>query len=173
MKKEKDIISTEHRSNGLLSFSADISDFAAKLLGKHGLIEMKLLTNWKNIAGDNLAKYSVPDKIVFHKDKRDEGILYLIVSNGAYALEISHKSPLILEKINTFFGYKAITQIKITQNESSFSYLDETKFDDNQNKKLVSEEEQNYINQITQDIKNTDLRERLRSLGKNIYKQNK
>ena len=170
MKKEKDIINKEHNSNGLMPFSANISSFAAKLLGKQGLIEMKVLTSWKSIVGDELAKYSLPDKISFKKDSRDNGVLHLIVSNGAFALEIGHKTPLILEKINMFFGYNAVAKIKIIQNESSYSFI-ETKFEDNDDKKLVSAKEQNYINQITEDIKSPELKERLRSLGESIFKQ--
>ena len=67
MKKEKNIINEEHRSNGLTPFSSDITDFAAKLLGKQGLIEMKILTAWGSIVGDDLAAYSIPEKISFSK----------------------------------------------------------------------------------------------------------
>ena len=104
MKKEKDIINPEHRSGGLMPFSADLSDFAAKLLGKQGLVEMKILTSWKSIVGDELAQYSLPERISFKKNERSEGVLHLIVSGGAFALEISHNTPTIIEKINTFFG---------------------------------------------------------------------
>ena len=112
MKKEKNIISEEHRGNGLNPFSADISNFAAKLLGKKGVIEMKILSEWKNIVGQDLAEHSLPEKISFAKDQRDNGVLHLAVTSGAFAIEISHNTPLILEKINTYFGYKAVTKIK-------------------------------------------------------------
>lgn len=172
MKKEKNIISQEHRSGGLTQFSADISGLAAKLLGKHGLVEMKILTSWKNIVGQELAQYSLPEKISFKKDSRDDGVLHLIVSNGAFAVEIGHKTPIILEKINTFFGYNAVSKIKIIQNESAPYCFTETKYDDNENKKLVSSEQQNYINQITEDIKNEELKERLKKLGESILAHN-
>ena len=98
--------------------------------------------------------------------------MHLFVLNGAFAIEIGHKIPIILEKINTFFGYNAVSQIKITQNESAFCNINDTKFEDNKNKKLVSSEQQNYIKQITEDIKNPELKKRLISLGLNIFKNN-
>lgn len=172
MKKEKNIISEEHRGDGLSAFAADISNFAAKLLGKKGLVEMKILTSWKSIVGERLAQYSLPEKISFKKDERDNGVLHLMVANGAFAVEITHNTTLILEKINVFFGYNAVSKIKIIQNESSF-YETDNKFNEyKEDKKLVSPEQQNYIKQITENIKNPDLKERLRSLGENIFKQN-
>ena len=173
MKKEKNIINEEHKSTGLTPFAVDLTDFASKLLGKQGLVEMKILTAWNSIVGDDLAKYSIPEKISFVKDNRDNGILHLVVANGSYALQIGHKTTIILEKINTFFGYKAVSQIKISQNEAPFYHHEETIFEDKTNKKLVSDQEQNYIVEITKDVKNSELKKRLQSLGENIFKQNK
>ena len=68
MKKEKNIISTEHKSNGLTSFSSEVSALASKLLGKSGLIEMNILTSWKSIVGEELAQYTLPQKIDFKKE---------------------------------------------------------------------------------------------------------
>lgn len=173
MKKEKNIINEEHKSAGLTPFAVDISDFATKLLGKKGLCEIKILTAWNSIVGDDLAKYSVPERIYFAKGKRDNGILHLVVANGSYALQIGHKTTIILEKINTFFGYNAVSQIKISQNEAPFHHHEETIFEDKANKKLVSDQEQNYIIEITKDVKNLELKKRLQSLGENIFKQDK
>ena len=50
---------------------------------------------------------------------------------------------------------------------------EETNFDDNENKKLVSDEQQNYIHKITEDVKNPELKEKLVSLGKQILTHNK
>ena len=172
MKKEKNIINEEHRGNGLNSFSADISSFAAKLLGKKGMMEMKILSEWTDIVGEELAKHSLPEKISFAKDARDNGVLHLIVSSGAYALEISHITPMILEKINVYFGYKAVAKIKTIQASAGLNSFLETKFDDKEDKKLVSKEQQTYINKITEDVKNSELKDRLRSLGESIFKHN-
>ena len=96
MKKEKNLISAEHRSNGLNSFSSDISALASKLLGKAGLVEMKILTSWKSIVGEELAQHTLPQKIDFKKDARDNGTLFLLTQSGAFALEIGHRTPVIL-----------------------------------------------------------------------------
>ena len=173
MKKGKNIISKEHRCDGLMPVSSDILSLASKLLGKSGMVEMKILTNWTNIVGEQLAKYTLPQKIDFKKNTRDNGTLYLLTQSGAFAIEIGHQTPVILEKINIFFGYNAISKIKIIQSDSFSLESDDIKFADIENKKLVSKEEQNYIYEITEDIKNLSLKERLRSLGEKIFKQNK
>ena len=78
MKKVKNIISKERRADGLLPFSVDIFNLGAKLLGKQGLMEMNLLTSWKNIVGDELSQYSMPEKISFKKGMRTDGTLHLM-----------------------------------------------------------------------------------------------
>ena len=131
-----------------------------------------LFQNWQNIVGEDLAPHSLPERI--DPKKNDEGIATLVicVSSGAFALEFQHKSQIIIEKINTFFGYKAIDKLKIVQN---------TALGDNQNiniadiekKKLVTKDEQNYINSITKEIEDETLKQKLQSLLQTAFSAHK
>ncbi len=173
MKKQKNIVSKEHLCHGLEALSAGMASFVKKLLGNKGLAEIDLIANWKNIAGETLAQYSLPQKIEFKRGTENNGTLCLLVADGAYALEIQHKTPLLLEKINTFFGYQAIAKIKIVQNGSLIHTPSTTDFDDKHEKKLVTKEEENYIQSVTENVQNPDLRNRLKSLGECVFKNNK
>ncbi len=169
MKNKKTIINHEHKAEGLNLLASDMEGLVQKLLGSKGLIQTDILRNWQKIVGENLAHCTLPQKLDFKKDKRDEGTLFLIVSSGALALEVSQKTPIIIEKINTYFGYKAVNHIKIIQQEVFF----EDKIvnvADMQKKKLVTEQEQNYISQISQGVEHEELKARLQSLGESILR---
>lgn len=168
MKKEKDIINHEHTSQGLTSFSEQSQNLIKNLLGKKGLVYIDILKNWSQIVGEDLASHSLPERIDFQKDARTGGTLHLIVSAGAFALEAAHKTPLIIEKINTYFGYNAVDHIKITQSGLTELKNDNINIADIDKKKLVSEDEQNYIDSIVEKIADEDLKQKLRSLAQTI-----
>lgn len=170
-KKQSDIINTERKAEGLTRLSEGIAPLLKKLLGKQGLAEIEILSNWINIVGEEIAEYSLPQKIEFKSGSRNGGILHLIAAGGAFALEIQHKTPIILEKVNTFFGYRAVEKIKIIQNNTFLDTFSDVKNDDKTEKKLVSKEQQTYISGMIKDVQNPDLKARLQSLGESIAKK--
>lgn len=169
---KKNIINTERR-NTLTSLAASISGLAKNLLGGKGIAETELLANWREIAGEELAKNSLPQKISFSADSRNNGTLTLLAANGAAALEIQHKTTLLIDKINTYFGYAAVGKIRVVQNDAFLHTGTAANFEDKNEKKLVTQKEQTYISHITQDIQNPELKARLRSLGESIAKSQK
>lgn len=173
MKKTTDIINHQHTSSGLTSFGANIEDLTKKLLGKNGFLYADILQNWSQIVGEDLASHSFPERIDFSKDMRTNGTLYLQVSSGAFAVEIEHKKPLILEKINTYFGYQAVNQIKIVQNADGFDKKANINIADIEKKKLVSIDEQNYIEAISEGIEDEVLKARLQSLAFSVLSAQK
>lgn len=89
-----------------------LSTIAGKALGKHGLAFGALLTDWASIVGARLADQTSPLKLVFPKGRREEAVLYLRVSSPA-ALLIQHEEPQVLERINAFFGWRAVARLKL------------------------------------------------------------
>lgn len=81
---------------------------------KHGIAESRIITEWPQITGELLAGRTLPTRLSFAKGKRDNGTLHLTVAPG-WALEVQHLEPLILDKIATFFGYRAVAKLHITQ----------------------------------------------------------
>tara|TARA_Y100001960_G_scaffold156032_1_gene164296 strand:+ start:661 stop:1122 length:462 start_codon:yes stop_codon:yes gene_type:complete len=78
---------------------------------KNGFNEVKIFSSWKNIIGSELHSQVKPIKL---KNK----VLHVMVQNSAVATDIAFKSPILIEKINQFFGYKAVE--KITTLQKSF-----------------------------------------------------
>lgn len=165
---KKNIISKEHAALGLTSLSSNIEDIAKKLLGQNGFVEISLLKNWNSIVGANLAQNCLPERIEYKKGERGNGTLILNVSSGAFALEISHLSSIIVEKINTYFGYAAVRNIKIIQNGNLIIHSQNANIADIEKKKLVTQEEQNYIETITQGIEDETLKSKLQSLALSV-----
>ena len=172
MKKEKIQISEERRTQGLSSVSQTILPFAKQILGTKGFVEIDILTGWRDIVGEELAEFSLPQKIDFPRGQKSNGTLHLSVISGAFALEIQHREKYILEKINTHFGYQAVSKIKITQ-DSGFGLEKLDKPDEEKKQITVSKEEENYINDLTSDLNNAELKKILVKLGKSVFNDNK
>jgi hypothetical protein len=81
---------------------------AAKAYRKHGFAESRLLTDWASVVGERLAEVCLPEKLA-----RD-GALSVRVS-PAFALELQHLEPKILERIAGYFGHRAVSRLKLRQ----------------------------------------------------------
>ena len=173
MKEEKIKISDERKTMGLSSLSKTILPFARQILGSRGFVEVDILAGWHEIVGEELAEFCLPQKIDFPRRQKSNGTLYLNVASGAFALEIQHREKFILEKINTRFGYQAVAKIKIVQNSSlTLEKLDKIKKEE-RSETLVSPEEENYINNLAEDLNHSELKEILVKLGKSVFNDNK
>lgn len=81
---------------------------------KHGFAQARLLTQWGEIVGPLLARHSLPTHLRFPAGEHANGQLSVRVES-AFALEFQHLEPVILEKIATYFGYRAVTRLRILQ----------------------------------------------------------
>src|SRR5262245_7657969 len=104
----------ENRTNALLSLAVTLPKVTRRTLGRHGLAEGGLVTDWAAIVGQNIAERSLPLRLSFTGGERREGTLHVRVS-GALALELQHLEPQVLERINGYFGYRAVGRLRIHQ----------------------------------------------------------
>ena len=84
-----------------------------KNLSRLGSIQNHIFFNWAHIAGQ-YADITIPHKIKFGRKKNIDGQITIKVQNG-FGLEVQYAIPLLLDQINTRFGFKAISKIKIIQ----------------------------------------------------------
>jgi hypothetical protein len=96
------------------SLAATLPRVARKVLGRHGLAEGGLITDWPDIVGPAIAERSLPLRLAFAGGERRNGTLLVRVS-GPLALELQHLEPQILERLNGYFGYAAVARLKIQQ----------------------------------------------------------
>jgi hypothetical protein len=66
------------------------------------------------IVGNIYGQHSIPRRLQFPKGQRTEGVL-TVATTGSVALLMQHQVMVILERINTYFGYRAVAAIKFQQ----------------------------------------------------------
>ena len=91
-----------------------ILPFAREALKKRGFSEFRLIEDWPQIVGAQLANVSCPQKISFEMNKKSGGVLHVDVLSAS-ALEFQHMQPVILERIAAYFGYKAVGRMVLHQ----------------------------------------------------------
>ncbi|WP_305095546.1 DUF721 domain-containing protein [Croceibacterium aestuarii] len=83
---------------------------------RFGFVQSSVVTRWPEIVGEHHAKVCMPESIRFPPGEKSEGILQLVVL-PAHAPLIQHVIPEIIERVNRFFGYKAVSRVKMRQGE--------------------------------------------------------
>src|SRR3954449_2164186 len=81
---------------------------------RFGFVQGSIVSRWGEIVGERYSKVSSPESIKFPAGKKAGGVLTLLVE-GAHAPLIQHLTPLIVERVNRFFGYAAINRIVFRQ----------------------------------------------------------
>jgi len=102
------------RRGGMAALAVDVPAVTRAAIGSRGFAEAGLITHWAEIIGADLARGCQPDQLKFPKGARSDGTLTLRCL-GAMAIEIQHQAPYLLERINGYFGYRAIARLKLVQ----------------------------------------------------------
>ena len=97
---------------GLTTLGQSIDRVSGPALRRRGFAEASIVTRWNEIVGRPLCDHSRPFRVVFPRGERRGGTLHLTVS-GAFAPEVEHLSPQIIERINVYFGYRAVEQLRL------------------------------------------------------------
>jgi len=100
---------------GLRPFSSSIPKTLKKHLRKGGYNYSNIVDNWTKMVSKKIADACYPITVKMGKEMR-EGTLVLNVIHGK-ELEVEYEKNEIMDKINSFFGYKCISNIvlKIVQ----------------------------------------------------------
>ncbi len=100
---------------GLRPFSSSIPKTLKKHLRKGGYNYSNIVDNWTKMVSKKIADACYPITVKMGKEMR-EGTLVLSVIHGK-ELEVEYEKNEIMDKINSFFGYKCISNVvlKIVQ----------------------------------------------------------
>jgi len=160
---------TYERRGYMAPLLLDLKKVARPILGKKGFNFIEIVTNWQEIVGQKLSGFATPLKLTFPKGKENSGLLHISVAGGVFATEMIHQKPLLLEKINTYFGYAAVGDIKIIQDSyAPNKVLAKGKPAQTQNKTAPIPEKQlpSSMKSIIAEIDDPELKESLTSLAK-------
>ena len=102
------------RRGGMRRIGAELPHLAGPILGKQGIGEAQLVAQWAAIVGPGFAERCWPIRLSFGRGERQLGTLRLRVAAAA-ALELQHQEPILVERINGYFGYRAIARLQLVQ----------------------------------------------------------
>ena len=145
---------------GLRSFKDTLPKNIKRIINKKGHIYSETLNNWKYIVGDELFKVCYP-KSFKNSNRLGKSCLNIIIKRG-HEVDMEYSKKLIIDKMNTFFGYNVVEKIKLITFEG-----EQEKLKENYNKDMIKSE---YIEKISS-IKNDKVKNSLLELGKLFKKR--
>ena len=93
-----------------------IPKFIEKNVKQKNFAETSLIKNWVKIVGVKISNSNI---------ENSNGVIYLKTVRGK-SMEVEFKNLEIIEKVNQYLGYKAITKISVVQ-DFNFKYEDKKK----------------------------------------------
>lgn len=105
---------------GLERLTKEIRNITQPILGLRGFAGVDIIESWTDIVGPELSMGIRPEKLTFERDKRINGTLHVKSAGGAFAIIFEHQKQQVIERINTFFGYPAVSRIQIAQGKLYF-----------------------------------------------------
>ena len=125
---------------GLRSFKDILPSKIKKIINKKGQIYSETLDNWRNFVGNDLFNISFP-KSYKNENKIQSSCLTVMVKRGN-EVNFEYSKNIVIEKINSFFGYEAVKSIKLVSfEEISEKFIEKQRLDNvtkNKYKKQIS-----------------------------------
>ncbi len=114
MPRKGDEAPREERNAAMRPIAAELGRLIGKPMGRRGFAEGGLIAEWPAIVGEEIARHAAPLKLGFPRGERREATLTLRAS-GAFATELQHLAPQLIERINGYLGYGAVARLRIEQ----------------------------------------------------------
>lgn len=96
------------------ALTAVVQPVTRAALGRKRSVLGSLIAAWPTVAGEDIARRTVPDKVTLSGAGGGLGVLVLRVAS-ADALSIEYAVPELRERINAHYGYQAVSRIKLVQ----------------------------------------------------------
>ena len=138
---------------GLRSFGNTLPRSVKVILKKSGYNYSEIISKWNSLLGKDIANYCFPKSIKMSRENKN-GTLILYVERGNEIIaEYSKKE--IMDKINSYFGYKLIDQIRLqTYNSKKMR---------GKKQNIFNKSAENFKKKINE-VKNKDIRNSLSQL---------
>ncbi|MHA1527882.1 MAG: DUF721 domain-containing protein [Alphaproteobacteria bacterium] len=105
---------TTRRGRGFRSAGETARKRLGEAAPRHGFAEPEVLMRWPEVVGERLSSLCVPVKVSYSRAHR-LGATLVVRVEGARATEVEHLGPRIIERVNQFYGYRAIDRLQVTQ----------------------------------------------------------
>lgn len=148
------------RENGFRGIGGLAQALTSGLAKGRGTSIARLRAEWPTIVGPELARNTRPETLIAGRGGRSGTALRLRVS-GAAALEVQHMTSQLVERVNAYFGHKAIDDIRLMQGAIARAPLPAAR------PKPDPETVKQAAKKVT-DVKDSELRTALARLGARI-----
>ncbi len=149
------------RAKGPSAIGAETGRATAPIRRKRGFAEASVFSDWNEIVGASLGGQCVPLRLVRGQDG-EGGTLHVRVT-GPLALELQHLEPQVLERINGFYGYRAVARLRMHQGPvSATSPAEETA------RPQANAEDLARLDRDLDAVADADLKRALRDLGASV-----
>lgn len=147
------------------SFQSLVKRLTTPICQKNGFASASILLDWSKIVSPSFQEYCVAERVSFPPYKRALGTLY-VRTPSHMAPEIAYLEPIILEKINGYYGYQAISRLVIRQGP-----LTKKKQKMSQPLEAISSQAQELIEKEVETVSDEDLKNALHRLGEGILRK--
>ena len=124
---------------------------------KRGFKEHKVITNWKDIVGDEISIYTIPESLTHNK-------LLTIKCESSHALEFQYHIPKIIERITIMMGYPAVKSIRIKQGN-----IKNKNKAVNIKKNAISKKNKEELHSILNKVNDENLKKKLINFSKSFF----
>ena len=108
---------TKTRMNKMKRLSTLIDPMIAPSAKARGFAIGRILSHWNDIVGD-VSSWCRPDDVSFPRNSRTDGTLKLQIASGR-GPQAQAMSAVIIDRVNSNFGYQAINRISLVQTLSA------------------------------------------------------
>jgi len=112
-KGRRDAGSNERRSASR-RLSRLVPPLARRAFRARGFVNEEIVARWPEIVGPELAGCTRPLKLSFGRGERLNAALEVRVAAG-YATRLQHEAPRVIDRINAYFGYRAVDRLNLCQ----------------------------------------------------------
>jgi hypothetical protein len=116
------------RHSGARAVGSFLPALTTKAFQRYGFSTVALITEWPAIVGGELARSTAPERVKWRRgvETVDEeggdaqrssrsGATLVLRVDGAQALKVQYEARQIIERINAYFGYAAIAELRLIQ----------------------------------------------------------
>jgi hypothetical protein len=148
---------------GPQAFAGDATRLLRNHLNGRGFQQIELVTRWSEIAGRSLAEHCFPYRL----SNAPGGATLTLVADDRAALELQHQTPKLIDKINTYFGKKAVSKIKVVAGDVPRPLANRAA------KRPLSADEDAALNERLAAVESPELRAALERLGRHALSESR
>jgi len=104
------------KAGGFAHASASTERMLKEASARRGFAEPRILTDWETIMGAALAPVCRPVKVSY--SGKSFGATLVVLAEGPRAPEVQMLGPRIVERVNSHYGYRAVSRVRVVQTDA-------------------------------------------------------